>query len=292
MDAGAERTQQEAAAMSTFSQLLAQAREEDRLPMGLSFTQEIVEGLDLSELEFRDAVFRKCRFLGCDFSGAAFLGCRLEGCDLSGCRLPGSFWRDCHLTGCKADGADFRRSRLRDTELTGCLFRSVPFTGGRWDRIDVKDCNFTESVLSELHLSGVVFDRANLTGAELFHTPLTGMDLTTCTLDGIVLSETCAELKGATIHASQAAVVARILGITVVPGGRKRSLLARKAPLWYPGPGKGGNVYVFRSDQHRGQPHPRSADAVGTVPGGPGGAAPRDPTDRLQLGNRQEPAGH
>lgn len=57
----------------------------------------------------------------------------------------------------------------------------------------------------------------NLTGAELFRTALTGMDLTTCTLDGITLSESCAELKGATIHASQAAVVARILGIEVIP---------------------------------------------------------------------------
>lgn len=86
MDAGAERTQQEAAAMSTFSQLLGPGPDEDRLPMGLSFTQEIVEGLDLSELEFRDAVFRKCRFLGCDFSGAAFFGLPAGG--LRPLRLP------------------------------------------------------------------------------------------------------------------------------------------------------------------------------------------------------------
>ena len=44
---------------------------------------------------------------------------------------------------------------------------------------------------------------------------LAGMDLTTCTLDRIVLSETCRELKGAVINAAQAAVVARILGIRV-----------------------------------------------------------------------------
>ncbi|SCJ58115.1 Uncharacterised protein [uncultured Blautia sp.] len=43
------------------------------------------------------------------------------------------------------------------------------------------------------------------------------MDLTACTLDRIVLSETCRELKGAVINAAQAAVVARILGIRVEP---------------------------------------------------------------------------
>ena len=48
---------------------------------------------------------------------------------------------------------------------------------------------------------------------KLFRTSLAGMDLTACTLDRIVLSETCRELKGAVINAAQAAVVARILGI-------------------------------------------------------------------------------
>ena len=64
----------------------------------------------------------------------------------------------------------------------------------------------TETVAEEI---------ARLTGAELFRTSLTGMDLTSCTLDRIVLSETCRELKGALINAAQAAVVARILGIRV-----------------------------------------------------------------------------
>ena len=55
----------------------------------------------------------------------------------------------------------------------------------------------------------------DLTGADLFRTSLKGMDLTGCTIDGITLSETCAELKGAILDAAQTPVVARILGITV-----------------------------------------------------------------------------
>ena len=58
--------------MSAFTDLLAQARESGCLPMGLTFDQETAEDLDLSELEFRDAVLHKCRFLRCDLSGAAF----------------------------------------------------------------------------------------------------------------------------------------------------------------------------------------------------------------------------
>ena len=46
MDAGAERGETEAAVMSAFAQLLARAREEGRLPMGLTFDQETAEDLE------------------------------------------------------------------------------------------------------------------------------------------------------------------------------------------------------------------------------------------------------
>ena len=55
----------------------------------------------------------------------------------------------------------------------------------------------------------------DLTGADLFRAALKGADLSGCVLDGVSLSASCQELRGARIHASQAAVVARILGIEV-----------------------------------------------------------------------------
>ena len=59
--------------MSDFTELLARTREEEsRLPAGLTLTQETAEGLDLSDLEFHDAVLRKCRFIRCDFPAPPF----------------------------------------------------------------------------------------------------------------------------------------------------------------------------------------------------------------------------
>ena len=113
------------------------------------------------------------------------------------------------------DGADLRRSRWKDSALEEALLRYVNFIGGVWERMAVKECDFTESSMSEMCLKAVTLFKTDLTGAELFRTSLSGMDLTTRTLDRIVLSETCRELKGAVISAAQAAVVARILGIRV-----------------------------------------------------------------------------
>ena len=62
----------------------------------------------------------------------------------------------------------------------------------------------------------MVLRENDLTGAELFRAELRGIDLSSCTIDGIVLSQSCGELRGVKIGANQAAVVARILGIEVV----------------------------------------------------------------------------
>ena len=45
---------------------------------------------------------------------------------------------------------------------------------------------------------------------------LRGMNLSTCQIDGIVVSETLAELKGVKIAAYQAVQIAQMLGIKIV----------------------------------------------------------------------------
>ena len=97
------------------------------------------------------------------------------------------------------------------------MLRYANFTGAVWERCALSECNFSESALAECKISKTTFQTVDLTGAELFRTPFKGTDLSSCTLDRVSLSETCAELKGAKLHASQAAVAARILGIEIVP---------------------------------------------------------------------------
>ena len=97
------------------------------------------------------------------------------------------------------------------------MLRYANLTNSVWERCTLASCSLAESALAESRISKTVFQTVDLTGAELFRTPLRGLDLTGCTLDRVIFSETCAELKGAKIAAGQAPVVARILGITVEP---------------------------------------------------------------------------
>ena len=49
----------------------------------------------------------------------------------------------------------------------------------------------------------------------MFRASLAGVDLRTCNLEGVVLSDTMGELRGCTLNLLQAAGIARRLGATV-----------------------------------------------------------------------------
>lgn len=57
--------------------------------------------------------------------------------------------------------------------------------------------------------------RTSLRAARLLHTPLMGLDLTGCELDGIAVSDTNAELRGAVVTMEQAAMLAKRLGVVI-----------------------------------------------------------------------------
>ena len=56
----------------------------------------------------------------------------------------------------------------------------------------------------------------DLSGAELYGTSLAGLDLRSCGVQGIRVSENCAELRGAKMDMFQAAEMARLLGIEIL----------------------------------------------------------------------------
>ncbi len=70
--------------------------------------------------------------------------------------------------------------------------------------------------MSELKFKGIKLNRINLTHVDFYKTPLKGIDLSDCAIEGIMLSDTYAELRGAKINMFQAAEIARLFGVQVV----------------------------------------------------------------------------
>lgn len=61
----------------------------------------------------------------------------------------------------------------------------------------------------------ITLDDDRFTGTSFFRTKLTGLDLTSCRLKGVVVSDTMGEVFGAKLSLYQAAALARRLDIII-----------------------------------------------------------------------------
>ena len=121
--------------------------------------------------------------------------------------------RDARLEVCRGDGAGFQQSRWKGGRIQDTVLRCANFRGCTWDGLTIMESDLRETALASARLIRPVLRKVNLAHVELFHTPLAGIDLSSCNIEGITVSDTCAELRGATIDALQASVVASLMGV-------------------------------------------------------------------------------
>ena len=74
-----------------------------------------------------------------------------------------------------------------------------------------------ECSLSHAKIRQCTFRRDDFSQTDFFKTPLKGVDLSDCIIDGILTSEARTELAGLKISAAQAVYIASMLGVKIVP---------------------------------------------------------------------------
>lgn len=172
-------------------------------------------GCDLSKLELSGCLVRNCRFSGADMFGASFTDTVFEQCDFSNCVLRDAYFSRCEFLGCKLTGADPAGVVMKHTAFRDCMLRLANFSGMNADTAVFEGCDLSDAVFRECKLRRFEMSNCSLRGAVVFKTPLYGMDLTTCEIEGISVSESKSELCGAKISFIQAPVIARMLGMEV-----------------------------------------------------------------------------
>lgn len=180
------------------------------------FTNETAENLNFSKGEFVRVSFSGCVFRSCDFTKGSFYNVVFEKCSFENCRFMGSYWKGCTLAGSKADGGDFREAHIKESIFSESVLRYANFTEAFLDKTVMRNCNLKEAAFSAVRLAKPEWENIDFSRTEFFGTKLKGVDLSSCNIEGIVVSESCSELKGAKIDVFQAAEIARILGIEIV----------------------------------------------------------------------------
>lgn len=174
-----------------------------------------LEGADISELEVLKCRLINCVFQQCDLAGSMFEDVVFVNCDLSNAIIESAGFRRCEFVNCKFTGASFAGSIFENVYLNECAISLASLFHMCWKSVSVTASDLIKSDMGEMELSQVSFAGCCLTGANFFKTRLLGIDLTTCQIDGIVISDSMTEVCGAKMGIYQAVSFARKLGILV-----------------------------------------------------------------------------
>ena len=173
--------------------------------------------LDLGFFEFHGLKLAQCALQGMRGAKASFYDCDLRECDLSGAQLEEAYFARCRLEGCKLEGAQLTKTFWRSCRVVDCMCRYTNWGEATLEGVTLTGCDLREAFLSEVRFRARTrLERCSLVQADLFRTTLKGMDLSTCDLAGISVSDTHAELRGMRIAPEQAVDLVGMLGVVVL----------------------------------------------------------------------------
>lgn len=155
--------------------------------MGRTFIQDKrFEGVDFTEQrlekgEYENCSFNNCFFAHTDLSEVSFTECSLENCDLSMAKLTHTSFRDVTFSDCKLLGLRFDECNpfLLAFTFESCILNFSSFFRLKLKKTLFRDCRMQEVELVEADLSQAVFAGCDLSGTVFGKTVLEGADLST-----------------------------------------------------------------------------------------------------------------
>ena len=201
--------------------LLEEAGEGAGVTEGLSLSSVHLEGVrapgvPLVFTEFSASRVEHCMFQGCDLSKSWFVDVAFEDCDFSNCLFEDANFTRCSFTSCKLIGADLSAARLMRTRVAECALNLASFVRAKLEDCVIQASDLTGADLSYGAQKRTAFRDCTLEGISFFRMGLSGMDLSSCRLGALTISDSMEELKGCRMDLIQAAGIAKRLGVIIV----------------------------------------------------------------------------
>ncbi len=181
----------------------------------VSLVRDEAARADFELLELSESQVEGCAYIGCDFTRASFSDVSFTGCDFSNCNFAEANFTRCTFASCKFTGADFTEAVFYRVELRDSTVSYASFSKAKLGDMDVRSSDFSHADIAEARLVRAAFDDVRFVGTSFFRTSLDGVDLTSCQLSDIVLSDAMGELRGCVMDLYQAAGIAQRLGVTI-----------------------------------------------------------------------------
>lgn len=200
---------------TAWQRLLQDCRETETDITNWHIRQLTIPEADWDGLGFVRVWFDRCQFPGLQASQCAFREVWWEDCDLSGGAFRHSRLGDCRFQQGKGVGLVIGDSFFRKTTVHDWNGRYTQWSACSLEQIRWENAQLQEALFADCPLKAVSFAESDLRQAQFFKTYLKGIDLTSCQIDGLSVSDQMTELKGAVVDLYQAADLARMLGIVI-----------------------------------------------------------------------------
>lgn len=171
------------------------------------------EAVTLEKIEINQCYFQDGIYAESSWKQVSFVDCIFENCDLSNSDFSDSNFVRVQFKNCKLTGCNFSNTTFYHVSMQECIAPYANFAMAVWKTVEVNHCNFQSSSMQEMKLENIVLENTNLTLVQFFHTRLSGLNLTTCQIEGIVVE--IADLKGAIVTEYQAMLLSKLLGIVI-----------------------------------------------------------------------------
>lgn len=180
---------------------------------GKKFVRQSLRDYQGGVLQFTGCLFEHCALEELEFQRLDFVDCVFDRCEMGNLNLSGFALQRVHFQKCRMIGDTFSKCSLGDVLFEGCMADYFALAQSKLDRVVFSDCSMKESLYGNLQLKRVKMEGCNLSQSQWSYTPLKGMDLTGCNLEGIRIELT--QLRGLKVNASQALMLAKLLGIEI-----------------------------------------------------------------------------
>lgn len=163
--------------------------------------------------EFKQCLFEGVNFEDTTFENSYFIDITFKNCDLSNIKLYACLLRRVQFINCKCLGSDFSESVFDNIIMTDCLCGFANFAFMKNKEVHFANCDFQNASFLETKLNKTSYNECSFTECEFLHSSLYNIDLSTCRLEGILISPT--DIQGAIIDSYQASSLIHLLKVKV-----------------------------------------------------------------------------
>jgi len=178
---------------------------------GLSFEGDYLEDVEGVVLDFNRCLFRHVTFCPCNIERIHLTDCRFEMCDLSGFQLREGTMRRVCLEDCRCAGSVFSHMSLRDARFLRCQLSYACFVDSKLQDVSFEECQMNHTLLHGCTQKALSLVGCDMVQSEIIETSMGGVDLSSCSIDGLRTS--IKWLEGAAISLAQSPVVLGLCGI-------------------------------------------------------------------------------